>query len=345
LKYNYQQIEDLSFPLSGLINQVLMVLICQPKPSISEGFSICWLYARYEMKSSNSLKTFPCLSQEEIDSKILNLLESTPKFDIEVSLKCNLKCIMCPREKISRDIRIMPHDLMNRLSDWLPEDNVEIFFCGMGEPTLNKYLTECLKSLSNGKRYIGITSNAASFTPRFIEHLLSTGINFIQISFNSLSKNRYEHIMKGADFESVMRSLKYLSKVKTPSLYVELAYTEQKENKHEADDIRKFAEELGFGFQHNLLHSRGGNLIHDYKKEYRPNSNLCGIFPRRHFISCTGYILACCHDLSGSTVLGHLNQISFAELLEIKRQRILKKEWFDLCEQCDDLTRINDLEL
>lgn len=295
------------------------------------------------MKKSHS-KTSSSLSQEDIRPKMLALLEGRPRFDIEASLKCNLNCLMCPREKISRSMGIMPPDLLERLADWLPNENADVFFCGMGEPTLNKHLTAHLKSLSDGKRYIGVTSNAASFTPRFMERLLDSGINFIQISFNSLDKNRYEHIMGGASFERVMGNLEYLSGTKPPSLHVELAYTEQAENSDESDDIRRFAEGLGFGFQHNLLHTRGGHMVHDYKKGCRPNLGLCGIFPRRHFVSCTGDILACCHDLSGSTVLGHVDEISFAELLEIKRERILKNRWFALCGQCDDLTRIRDLE-
>ncbi len=281
---------------------------------------------------------------EDAQTKMLNLLDSTPRFDIEVSLKCNLDCVMCPRDKISRDIKIMSPDLMKQLLSWLPEDNVEIIFCGMGEPTLNKHLIGHLQKLSNGKRFIGITSNAASLTLKFIESLVSTGIDILQISFNSLDRNNYERIMQGAKFERVMRNLNYLSKIKNPSFLVELAFTEQKENNHEIENIKNFAAESGFRFQHNVLHTRGGNLTHNYKKKFYPESIGCGIFSRRHFISCVGEILACCHDLSGSTVLGNINQTSFAELLEIKRLRILKKEWFSLCNHCDDLTRITDLE-
>ncbi len=208
---------------------------------------------------------------------------------------------------------------------------------------MNNGLATHLKTLSNGKRRIGITSNATRFTPRLLESLFDAGTDFIQISFNSLHKESCERIMKGARFERIMGNLKRLSAMKPPSVHVELAFTEQEENIDEIGDVRVFAEELGFGFQHNVLHSRGGNLEHDYKKSCRDNVWGCGIFSRRHFISCTGDILACCHDLTGETALGNVDRMSFSDLLEVKRRRIENNEWFRICKHCDDLNRGKDL--
>ncbi len=90
---------------------------------------------------------FTHLSREETLSAMLERLEGAPRFDIEASLKCNLDCIMCPREKISREIGIMSPGLLKGLPDWLHEENAEIFFRGMGEPTLNKGLAAHLKTI------------------------------------------------------------------------------------------------------------------------------------------------------------------------------------------------------
>ncbi len=74
------------------------------------------------------------LSRVEILSTMLERLEGAPRFDIEASLKCNLDCIMCPREKISRSMEIMSPGLLKGLSEWLPEEYAEIFFAEWENP-------------------------------------------------------------------------------------------------------------------------------------------------------------------------------------------------------------------
>ncbi len=256
------------------------------------------------MQTSNIIehqKYFSDLSSEKIILNELKLLDGPYIFDIEATAKCNIKCIMCPREKITRKTKTMPPKLFSILKDWLPQDNTCLCFCGMGEPLLNKHLCNYILSLGNGKRTLGIVTNGTLLLPEFIDRLILTNINFIEISFNSLHKDNCEKIMKGLIYKQIMRNLEYLSKVRPDKLRVKLAFTEQRANSHEIEDIKKFAEKLGFEFQHNIIHKRGGH----YLQNYTNNSKLsvCGIFPKRQFISCTGDILACCHDLKGDTVI------------------------------------------
>jgi MoaA/NifB/PqqE/SkfB family radical SAM enzyme len=278
-------------------------------------------------------------AREEILDEELTLLHGLPRFDIEVSLKCNINCVMCPRDKITRRKSMMSPGLMDVLVDWLPGMESEIFFCGLGEPLLNPNIYGCMAKLHKRKNITGITSNGLLLTPETVHRLIDAEVNFIHVSFPSLNKEIYEGMMKGSLFETVLGHLKYLSEVKPKEIAVELAFTEQPENAGEIEIVKAFARELDFGFQHNVLHTRGGHLNRGYKTDTRGGPEACAVFAGNHFITGEGDILACCHDLEGKTVLGNIKDISFTALLEIKKSRIIKNRWFPLCSKCDDINR------
>ncbi len=275
----------------------------------------------------------------------LELLHGLPRFDIEASLRCNLNCTMCPRDKITRTRSIMSPGLMDVLLDWLPDIEGELFFCGLGEPLLNPYIYACMTKLCKRKITAGITSNGLLLTPETVNRLIEAGVDFIHVSFPSLSKDIYEKIMRGSRFEKVLGHLEYLSEVRPGELVVELAFTEQEENAGETNIVKAFARELGFGFQHNVLHTRGGYLGIGDKVHTRGGPGFCAVFARSHFITSEGDILACCHDLEGKTILGNIREISFTGLLEIKRSRLMEGRWFGLCSKCNDISRFRDLEV
>lgn len=273
----------------------------------------------------------------------LKLLSGVPRFDVEVSLKCNINCQMCPREKITRPRCIMSQRVMDVLADWLPEKESEIFFCGLGEPLLNRNIYGLITALQMGGRRVGITSNGLLLTPGTANRLIDAGLDFVHVSLPSLNKERYQRMMKGSSFETVLTHLKYLAAIKPHSLSVDLVFVEQSENAADLPAVNALAKEMGFGFQHNVLHSRAGHLRTGRGvggESLAPGGYRgCAIFARNHFITCEGDILACCHDLEGKTVLGNIENISFPDLLEIKKSRIQNHRWFEICSRCNDLNR------
>lgn len=278
------------------------------------------------------------MKREKEIEKELALLDGPPRFDVEISLKCNVHCAMCPRDKITRPKRIMFPRVMDMLIKWLPH-NGEVYICGLGEPLLNSGIYGFITKLSKRDIRNGITTNGLLLGPDTIHRLTVAGIGFIHVSFPSLNKATYERMMNGSSFEKVMTHLTFLSKVKPDGLDVELAFTEQEENAGEVEEVKAFAQDLGFGFQHNILHSRGGHFKHRYKTGQRGGLMTCAVFARNHFITCQGDILACCHDLEGTTRIGNIEDVSFCGMLEIKKSRISNNRWFPICHRCDDISR------
>jgi sulfatase maturation enzyme AslB (radical SAM superfamily) len=264
----------------------------------------------------------------------LELLNSTPIFDIELSSMCNLSCVMCPRTKLSRNLEIMTLDLIKTLIDWLPS-NAQAMLCGLGEPLLNKDIFFLISSLRKRDIEVGITTNGILLTENYTDMMMASGISLIQVSFNGSTDKTYGSIMKNGSFSTVMNNLQYLAKRKTPELTIKLAVTVQKENIDDIENIQALAAKLGFGVFLRNRHSRGGACAVNNSNQL-VNLPGCGILPKVTFIAANGDVLSCCQDLAGKFVLGNINLNTFEEVLKEKKRIIDQDDWFPICKRCDD---------
>ena len=72
--------------------------------------------------------------------KELALLNLQPLFDIELSSKCNISCVFCPREKMEKiGMGLMDSKTMASVAEWLPLGS-SVIISGLGEPLLNPRL-------------------------------------------------------------------------------------------------------------------------------------------------------------------------------------------------------------
>ena len=263
----------------------------------------------------------------------IELLSSVPIFDIELSSRCNLNCMMCPRTKLKRKLETMSLDLIKILIDWLP-GNAKAMLCGLGEPLLNNGIFFLISSLKKRDIEVGITTNGLLLTENNIEKMIDSGISLIQVSFNGSTKEIYDSIMRNSSFPTVIQNLLYLAKIKTPKLTVKLAITVQEQNKNDIKNIQKIATEFGFDVFLRKQHSRAGAIPSESPQVV--HSSGCGIFPKVTFIAANGDVLSCCQDLAGEFVLGNINHNTFASILERKKHIIDQRRWFSICKYCDD---------
>ncbi|MGL6105659.1 GTP 3',8-cyclase MoaA [Romboutsia sp.] len=132
---------------------------------------------------------------------------------ISLTEKCNLKCIYCvPADepiKEKQDDEILSLDDYKIIIKALSSVGIsKIRFTG-GEPLQYRGLDELVYYAANicKIKTVSITTNGIGLKDR-VESLMKNGLNTINISLDTLDKDRYKKITGGGDFDDVIESIK-----------------------------------------------------------------------------------------------------------------------------------------
>ncbi len=170
-------------------------------------------YCKKQLKSNH----FHGLPSENPDKFATHKTHAYPQtLELELSNRCNLECVMCSG-RVSSSIRKnreqlppieSPYDdnFVEQLKAFLPHLK-EIYFCG-GEPFLiDTYykIWELIIKINPAINLFAVT-NGTIYNQEIETILKSTNFNVI-VSLDSLDKERYESIRKGARFETVMDNI------------------------------------------------------------------------------------------------------------------------------------------
>jgi len=164
---------------------------------------------------------------------------------------CNLKCPTCytakgwsatPRGSVSfGDYRKVIDELKGAL--------VLVRLDGLGESFLNPDLFSMIRYTARSGIASAISTNLTTFKPGDCEKVVDAGLDYLIISLDGATKETYEKIRVGADFERVISTVKEMvaakkaRKRRTP--FIEIQFILFEENAHEAKRVEKLARSLG----------------------------------------------------------------------------------------------------
>ena len=130
---------------------------------------------------------------------------------LSVTDRCNLRCFYCmPAEGIhylSKD-QLLSYEEMYRIVKVLVDLGITKIRITGGEPFVRKDLIEFLKTITGIKKLesVSITTNGV-LTGQFLHQLLELGITRINLSLDSVDKNRFFEITRRDLFDQVMKTL------------------------------------------------------------------------------------------------------------------------------------------
>lgn len=262
--------------------------------------------------------------------------------DVELSGHCNADCVFCPRDKMTREQAIMTTEtfeaLLREISVLRPDGPRFIFFCGIGEPLLNRNLCSFAERVNQmfPNTLIVVVSNGSELNKETCDAILSGGIYMFSCSMNEIRKDRYDATMRGPNFDSVMRWMTYLAERKCETgLQVHVTYIRTIQTDHEIEEYLNFWHKLGVQAYETKLHNRGGFLDVIGADETRPRES-CSLFNSRLFVAANGEVLACCHDLDGQSQIGKIGIDSLHSILNRKIDLINERRLFQMCSKCND---------
>lgn len=128
---------------------------------------------------------------------------------IEVSSRCNIKCVMCPVTVLAgrwpqRDMR---WETFERIAGAF-EHATWVYLQGWGEPLLHRRIFDMIARAKGAGCRVGFTTNATRLTRRTGERLLDLGLDLLAVSIAGASAATHEAIRVGSDFSRLKENLR-----------------------------------------------------------------------------------------------------------------------------------------
>lgn len=189
---------------------------------------------------------------EPFRKKVLE--EKSPKprrwrlLQVESSLACNLRCIMCPWQTISKQAAnrgIMQQAAWDAIRPHLGQAQT-VDFTGGGEPLLQPRLVQWMADAKAAGCKTGLLTNGFLLKESLLQQLLATGIDWIGISMDGATKDVYEKIRIGSRFETVCQNVANIARLRqgsTPQTMINFVLMPI--NYHQVEEIVRLACQLG----------------------------------------------------------------------------------------------------
>lgn len=192
---------------------------------------------------------------EKIDMELearYNLTEYPLNICIEITNHCNLNCVMCNNDKLTRSKGYISLETYKKIIDETAKEQpgTRIWLDFYGEALLVGwklyYFIDYAKR--KGLTNICINTNATIINKEYAEMLIDSGVDYISIDCDGFSKEVYESIRVNGDrdkfYANVEYLLEYRNKVKS-NVIVDIKIIELDNNKNEIDQILNYWRKRG----------------------------------------------------------------------------------------------------
>ncbi len=257
--------------------------------------------------------------------------------DLELTNICRQNCRFCPRERMTRPAGFIDTDLFARIAGQLALNGSRVTFCGMGNPLLHPNLADISMICREAGLYYGLTIQAPALSESGLRKIELLRPAFIEVSFPSLDPALFSNLYPGEKIENSLAGLHNLVKLRDGTRGLVVNVIKVAGETMPDPEIVAGWHAMGFECRLQMCHSRGGNLIDKslVNTESRQIAK-CGLFAAHSFITWQGKLLACCHDLTGETMIADLSELSVAAAAQKKAGVFSQGMPYSICKACDE---------
>ncbi len=317
-------------------------------------YGLRYRVSRVVMPNSPSASSIPFVEY----FKWLRYTRFTPSYphslDIQTRSGCNARCSFCG---VGRE----NNRITGRMSDELYRQIIDeaVRFPGLrqinpyllNDPLVDRDIEERIEYIvqkrGRARRpLVRIITNAGLLKPERSYRLLHSGLDEINISFNSIVPEVYESAMPPLKFDKVMDNILSLIRlrdalrIQKPRINVWTVLT--KEVEANIDNERSYWKSLKVGFKARKLDNRARSDIEAAGLGNRPMDlvQICPIPFWRAWIMWNGDMIMCCVDQERSNVLGNCQHRSIRSIWNDQAYQRLRARWRTreltglLCESC-----------
>ncbi len=262
--------------------------------------------------------------------------------DLELTNQCDTNCLMCPRSAIARPKGIMTEIAFKIISEKLVSEGSLVTFSGMGDPLSHPSVFEWIYDVRKKGGDVGIVVNPASLNKKTSRKLTEAKPNSVTISFPSIQKDIFERLCPTVSYVDALKRTLELVDLSRDKVGLRMTGITTRINENEQEQFVNFWKKHGVRCNVTACHGRGGNLGESdiYKPQFIGlESEKCGLFQFHTFVTWEGEVLACCHDLEGTTSIGNIVNDDISIITKRKREILKKPTPFTVCKQCDEPLR------
>jgi len=261
---------------------------------------------------------------------------------IETTNRCNLDCVMCPRQEMTRPIGDMRELTFKRIIDDIAGKVEFVWLQDYGEPLLNKDTLRFVRLAKAAGLRTGISTNGTVLVNSVIEDIFDSGLDYIIFALDGATKETYERIRVGAKFDRVTAGIRgFLARkiargAKTFTV-LQCICMEQTQ-----DEIGVFARSWrvpgidALRIRQLTYSGNEGRFRNDRGR--RP----CYWLWANPHVKHDGTVVACCQDVNAALALGNIHEQSFHEIWNGEQMRRLRQAHIDgrqdqipLCRSCN----------
>lgn len=264
-----------------------------------------------------------------------------PEVRIETTNLCNAKCIMCPRDELTRPKATISYEHCRNLINQADELGAELIsLFGYGEPLIDTSLgAKVLYCTGLGLKTF-ITTNASLLSNWRANQLIENGLTMIRFSVHGLNRETYENVHVGLNFSKVMENIDNFLDLNTRAgRPIETHITVLAMNGESIGDIRNFWEHRIDFLEIWKPHGWAG------QKKYRKiesKKTTCGRpFNGPIQINADGKMMVCCFDTDAKMTVGDTYQNTIKDIIRGEPYREIRKKHIEgtlnglPCEGCD----------
>jgi MoaA/NifB/PqqE/SkfB family radical SAM enzyme len=192
-----------------------------------------------------------------------------PSFiNIGLTHRCNLRCKICETWKFGlkpeNELKLFElKKLIKEIGEW---GGINVSFAG-GEPLIRKQeLLECIKLAKKWNLVTHVTTNGQFIDRKTAEELVSSGLDFLQISLDGVKEETNDYIRGSGTYKKAMKAIEEVKKAKekfNSDLKLSITTVVTEKNLDELLEIVKMVKELDL----NEVSFNPYNLDTSYTKE------------------------------------------------------------------------------
>ncbi|MFQ5706397.1 MAG: radical SAM/SPASM domain-containing protein [bacterium] len=300
-----------------------------------------------------------CLTSDNVFEKVIDRLAADcagnlppHKVYAESTNACNAKCVMCPRDEMTRKIGIMELEQFKEIVDQSVAMGVrELRFHNYGEVMMDPRLGEKITYAKQaGIPMTALYTNGSLLNPTMGQAILEAGLDKMFVSIDGTDRESFERIRLRLKYDQVVGNLRsflelrHARGLKKP--YTEIVVLPIESSNGAIEEFKKRWEGVADRVRVSVVHDFSGQGTDQYVSKKNAAAVAVKRIPcympwRDMYLLWNGDVTLCCLDFDGKHRFGNSAEKSLLDIwqgeeMQQLRDQHLTRRWdeLSLCSSC-----------